>query len=86
MGRVGGPWRFDVDMRRQSAKRFARASIPPPCTAIGEAAAAAYGRDVGEAAPLGPEGVARAILTIASGEAHREATLLTVTGNGLEVI
>jgi hypothetical protein len=36
--------------------------------------------------PLDPAGVASAILSIASGEQHREATLLGVTGKGLEVI
>jgi hypothetical protein len=52
-------------------------------TAIGEAAAAAYGAETG---PLDPAGVARAILSIASGEEHRDATLLGVTDKGLEVI
>jgi hypothetical protein len=37
-------------------------------------------------APLDPAGVARAILSIASREQHREATLLAVTGNRLEAI
>jgi NAD(P)-dependent dehydrogenase (short-subunit alcohol dehydrogenase family) len=64
-------------------------------TAIGEAAASAYGAEAGQsgeayikrfAAPLDPAGVARAILSIASGEHEREATLLGVTGTGLEVI
>jgi NAD(P)-dependent dehydrogenase (short-subunit alcohol dehydrogenase family) len=64
-------------------------------TAIGETAAAAYGATDGESAearmkrfpvPLDGAGVARAILSIASGEEHREATVLTVTGNGLETI
>jgi NAD(P)-dependent dehydrogenase (short-subunit alcohol dehydrogenase family) len=65
-------------------------------TAIGEAAAAAYGAQSGQsvqaymkqrfAVPLDPAGVARAILSIASGEEHREATLLGVTANGLEEI
>jgi hypothetical protein len=64
-------------------------------TAIGEAAAAAYGAANGESAearmkrfpaPLDPEGVARAILSIASGEQHREATQLALTGKGLEEI
>jgi NAD(P)-dependent dehydrogenase (short-subunit alcohol dehydrogenase family) len=64
-------------------------------TAIGEAAAAAYGAADGESAearmkrfpvPLDGAGVARAILSIASDEEHREATVLTVTGNGLETI
>jgi hypothetical protein len=64
-------------------------------TQIGEAAAAAYGAEVGESAassikrfpaPLDPAGVARAVLSIAAGEEHPEATLLAVTGNGLEAI
>jgi NAD(P)-dependent dehydrogenase (short-subunit alcohol dehydrogenase family) len=64
-------------------------------TSIGEAAATAYGAEVGESGedyikswpvPLDPTGVARAILSIASGEEHREATLLGVTGTGLEAI
>jgi NADP-dependent 3-hydroxy acid dehydrogenase YdfG len=52
-------------------------------TAIGEAAAAAYGAQIG---PLDPDAVARAILSIASGEKHREATALGLTDKGLEVI
>lgn len=64
-------------------------------TAIGEAAAAAYGAEVGEAGetyikrwpePLDPAGVARAILRIASGQEHPSEVLLGVTGKGLEVI
>jgi NAD(P)-dependent dehydrogenase (short-subunit alcohol dehydrogenase family) len=65
-------------------------------TAIGEAAAAAYGAQTGQSAqaymkesypvPLDPAGVAHAILSIASGEEHREATALSVTADGLEVI
>jgi NAD(P)-dependent dehydrogenase (short-subunit alcohol dehydrogenase family) len=65
-------------------------------TKIGEAAAAAYGAEQGESVdaymdrrfpvPLDPAGVARAILSIASGEEHPEATLLGLTANGLEVI
>jgi NAD(P)-dependent dehydrogenase (short-subunit alcohol dehydrogenase family) len=64
-------------------------------TSIGEAAATAYGSEVGESAeaymnrfpvPLDAAGVARAVLSVASGEEHREATLLTVTGKGLEVV
>ena len=65
-------------------------------TAIGEAAAAAYGAESGESAedymnrrfpvPLDPDGVARAIVSIASGEEHPEATVLTVTAKGLEAI
>jgi NAD(P)-dependent dehydrogenase (short-subunit alcohol dehydrogenase family) len=52
-------------------------------TRIGQAAADAYGADAG---PLDPAGVARAILSIAVDEAHPEATLLAVGGDGLEVI
>jgi NAD(P)-dependent dehydrogenase (short-subunit alcohol dehydrogenase family) len=61
-------------------------------TRIGEAAAAAYGAAAGQSAeakmkswpaPLDPEGVARAILEIASGEEHREVTVLGLTGEGL---
>ena len=52
-------------------------------TAIGEAAAAAYG--TAWPVPLDPAGVARAILSIASGE-HREATVLGVSGEGLEAM
>jgi NAD(P)-dependent dehydrogenase (short-subunit alcohol dehydrogenase family) len=65
-------------------------------TAIGEAAAAAYGAESGESADdymkrrfpvaLDPAGVARAILSIASGEEHPEATVLTVTADGLQAI
>ena len=65
-------------------------------TEIGEAAAAAYGAEQGESVdaymdrrfpvPLDPTGVARAILSIASGEEHPEATLLGLTSKGLEVI
>jgi NAD(P)-dependent dehydrogenase (short-subunit alcohol dehydrogenase family) len=64
-------------------------------TRIGEAAAAAYGAAAGQPAeayiqrwpvPLDPAGVARAIVSIASGEEHREATLLGVTGKGLQAI
>jgi NAD(P)-dependent dehydrogenase (short-subunit alcohol dehydrogenase family) len=65
-------------------------------TAIGEAAAAAYGAESGESAeaymerrfpvPLDAAGVAGAILSIASGEEHPEATLLTVTADGLLAI
>jgi hypothetical protein len=50
---------------------------------IGEAAAAAYGAESG---PLDPAGVAGAILSIASGDEHPDATVLTVTADGLEVI
>ena len=64
-------------------------------TVIGEAAAAAYGAEIGESAqtyikrfpvPLDAAGVARAILSIAAGEEHRETILLAVTGTGLEAI
>jgi NAD(P)-dependent dehydrogenase (short-subunit alcohol dehydrogenase family) len=51
-------------------------------TAIGDAAAAAYGPGSWPI-PLDPDGVARAILTIAAGEEHREATVLAVAGEGL---
>jgi NAD(P)-dependent dehydrogenase (short-subunit alcohol dehydrogenase family) len=62
-------------------------------TRIGEAAAAAYGAEAGEAGghyikrwplPLDPAGVAHAILSIASGDEYRESTVLGVTGKGLE--
>jgi len=65
-------------------------------TRIGAAAAAAYGAEKCESAEafmdrrfpvaLDAAGVARAILAIAGGEDGRDATLLTVTGNGLEAI
>ena len=65
-------------------------------TEIGEAAAAAYGGENGESAdaymrrrfpaPLHADGVARAIVSIASGEQRPDATLLTVTANGIEAI
>jgi NAD(P)-dependent dehydrogenase (short-subunit alcohol dehydrogenase family) len=65
-------------------------------TAIGEAAAAAYGGEAGESVeaymerrfpvPLDPAGVARAIVAIAAGEEHPEATVLGVTSNGIEAI
>ena len=65
-------------------------------TRIGEAAAVAYGAEIGESADgymrrrfpvaLDAAGVARSILTIADGAEHRDATLLTVTGAGLEVM
>src|ERR671931_1935156 len=61
-------------------------------TRIGEAAAAAYGAEAGESpeaymrrrfpVPLDAAGVARAIVAIAEGEEHGDATLLTVTGKG----
>ena len=37
-------------------------------------------------APLDAAGVARAILSIASGEEHPEATLLTVTSEGVTAV
>jgi NAD(P)-dependent dehydrogenase (short-subunit alcohol dehydrogenase family) len=65
-------------------------------TRIGEAAAAAYGAESGESVEsymsrrfpvaLDADGVARAVLAIASGEQHGDATLLTVTAAGLEPI
>jgi NAD(P)-dependent dehydrogenase (short-subunit alcohol dehydrogenase family) len=64
-------------------------------TRIGQAAAAAYGAQAGESGesyiqswptPLDPTGVARAILAIAYGDEHRDETLLSVTGEGLEPI
>jgi NAD(P)-dependent dehydrogenase (short-subunit alcohol dehydrogenase family) len=53
-------------------------------TRIGEAATATYGAG-NWPAPLDPDGVARAVMSVASGEEHRGATL-RVTGKGLEVI
>lgn len=54
-------------------------------TRIGEAAAAAYGnRDW--PVPLDPAGVARAILSIAAGDAGPDAPVLGVTGEGLATI
>jgi NAD(P)-dependent dehydrogenase (short-subunit alcohol dehydrogenase family) len=53
-------------------------------TAIGKAAAAAYGGG-NWSVPLDSGGVADAILTIASGE-HDDATVLGVTGEGLKVV
>src|SRR3954451_7887720 len=53
-------------------------------TRIGEAAAAAYGK--GWPVPLDADGVARAILSLAAGLQHRHATLLGVSGGGLETI
>ena len=53
-------------------------------TRIGEAAAAAYGGGSWPVA-LDPEGVARAILSVTSGDAHRGATV-GVGGEGLTVI
>jgi NAD(P)-dependent dehydrogenase (short-subunit alcohol dehydrogenase family) len=52
-------------------------------TKIGDAAAAAYGMQVG---PLDPAGVARAIVEIADGDEHRETTQLAVTGAGVEAV
>ncbi|HKE82065.1 MAG TPA: SDR family oxidoreductase [Solirubrobacteraceae bacterium] len=52
-------------------------------TPIGEAAAAAYGSKAG---PLDPAGVAAAIVAIASGDEHGDATLLALTSEGLAVI
>ena len=64
-------------------------------TQIGEAAAAAYGAVNGRSAeaqmnswpaPLDPDGVARAILSVAAGEEHPEATALGLSGAGIQVI
>jgi NAD(P)-dependent dehydrogenase (short-subunit alcohol dehydrogenase family) len=65
-------------------------------TRIGTAAAAAYGGENGESAdaymsrrfpvPLDAAAVARAIVAIASGDEHRDATLLTLTGAGMAVV
>jgi NAD(P)-dependent dehydrogenase (short-subunit alcohol dehydrogenase family) len=64
-------------------------------TRIGEAAAAAYGAEVGESAaeymkrfpaPLDATGVARALVSIAVGEVQPDATMLAVTGAGIEAI
>jgi NAD(P)-dependent dehydrogenase (short-subunit alcohol dehydrogenase family) len=65
-------------------------------TGIGEAAAAAYGGEMGESVeaymgrrfptPLDPDGVARAIVAIAAGEEHPEATVVTVTADGLRAL
>ncbi|MFF4359377.1 SDR family oxidoreductase [Streptomyces sp. NPDC001604] len=65
-------------------------------TAIGEAAAAAYGAERGQSAeaylkerfpaPLDATGVARAVLEITHGEEHRSTTLVAVTGKGLEAL
>jgi NAD(P)-dependent dehydrogenase (short-subunit alcohol dehydrogenase family) len=54
-------------------------------TAIGDAASAAYGPGSWPV-PLDPDGVARAILTVASGTEHPGATALGVTGEGLRVV
>jgi NAD(P)-dependent dehydrogenase (short-subunit alcohol dehydrogenase family) len=63
-------------------------------TRIGAAAAEAYGAANGESAEaymarrfpaaLDPDGVARAILQVAEGDGHRDATLLTLTAAGIE--
>ncbi|WP_433448615.1 SDR family oxidoreductase [Streptomyces sp. CA-142005] len=65
-------------------------------TAIGEAAAAAYGAETGQSAdaylkehfpvPLDAAGVARAVVAIASGEDHGGRTVLKVTGKGIEPV
>ena len=54
-------------------------------TRIGDGAAAAYGAGSWPV-PLDPDGVARAILSVASGQEHPDATLLGVTGKGLEAV
>jgi NAD(P)-dependent dehydrogenase (short-subunit alcohol dehydrogenase family) len=54
-------------------------------TRIAEAAAAAYGPG-NWPVPLDPAGVARAILAVASGEEHREAAVIGVTGEGLKAV
>jgi NAD(P)-dependent dehydrogenase (short-subunit alcohol dehydrogenase family) len=54
-------------------------------TAIGDAAAAAYGPGSWPV-PLDPDGVARAVIAIASGTEHPGATVLAVTGEGLSVV
>jgi NAD(P)-dependent dehydrogenase (short-subunit alcohol dehydrogenase family) len=54
-------------------------------TAIGNAAAAAYGPGSWPV-PLDPDGVAGGIVAIASGAEHRGATVLGVTGEGLKVV
>jgi NAD(P)-dependent dehydrogenase (short-subunit alcohol dehydrogenase family) len=65
-------------------------------TAIGEAAAAAYGGEAGDSVEaymkrrfpvaLDPAGVASAIVSIANGEQHPQATVLALTAQGLEAI
>ena len=65
-------------------------------TPIGEAAAAAYGAQAGMSAdayvarrfpvPLDAAGVARAILALASGDEHRDAAVVGLTGGGMEAI
>lgn len=52
-------------------------------TQIGQAAATAYEAETG---PLDPAGVARAILSIATGEEHPDATRLSVTHEGVEEV
>jgi NADP-dependent 3-hydroxy acid dehydrogenase YdfG len=53
-------------------------------TRIGEAATAAYGAG-NWPVPLDPDGVARAILSVASGDEHR-GTTVAVTGAGLDIV
>jgi NAD(P)-dependent dehydrogenase (short-subunit alcohol dehydrogenase family) len=64
-------------------------------TRIGEAAAAAYGAEVGQSAetfinhwpvPLDADGVARVIVSIAQGDEEAGATVLGVSGGGTQVI
>jgi NAD(P)-dependent dehydrogenase (short-subunit alcohol dehydrogenase family) len=65
-------------------------------TAIGRAAAAAYGAETGQSAdaylkerfpaPLDAAGVARTILGIVSGEEYGTETALVVTGKGVEPV
>ena len=64
-------------------------------TAIGDAAAAAYSAQAGMGVedflnrrfpvPLDADGVARAVLAIAAGDVHPDATVLGLTGSGLAV-
>lgn len=85
-----------ADARELAVRFVALAPCQLPVgTAIGQAAAAAYGAEAGESAdaymnswpvPLDAAGVARAILSIASGEEHRKTTVLGVTGEGVEVM
>lgn len=64
-------------------------------TEIGAAAAAAYGAEVGQSpddymkrfpVSLDAAGVARALVSVASGAEFRDATLLAVSGSGLEAV
>jgi NAD(P)-dependent dehydrogenase (short-subunit alcohol dehydrogenase family) len=64
-------------------------------THIGEAAAAAYGAEVGESpetymkrfpVPLDAEGTARAVVAVVTGEEQPAATVLALSGNGLEAV